>query len=148
MAWPSVRLPWLDDDELRPPNDFASARQVSAKQRQLNPLLRSVDGSMSRYLATGEANDRGTGKDAVSMGAVGSSASTELLYRRKRHPANAPPLVSTLLAARGRGAMEIGDPRRTVTVEPLEEPVPRELPDEPPEEEPAELPREPEKAPA
>ena len=44
--------------------------------------------------------------------------------------------------------MEIGDPRRTVTVEPLEEPVPRELPEEPPEEESAELPREPEKVPA
>jgi hypothetical protein len=56
--------------------------------------------------------------------------------------------VSTLCEARGRGAMEIGDPLRTVTVEPLEEPVPRELPEEPPEEEPAELPREPEKAPA
>jgi len=43
--------------------------------------------------------------------------------------------------------MEIGEPRRTVTVEPLEGPVPRELPEEP-EEEPAELPREPEKIPA
>jgi hypothetical protein len=41
--------------------------------------------------------------------------------------------------------MEIGEPRRTVTVEPLEEPVPRELPEEPPAEEPDELPREPEK---
>jgi hypothetical protein len=52
-----------------------------------------------------------------------------------------------LLVAR-RGAMEIGEPRRTVTVEPLDEPVPREQPEEPPAEEPAEPPREPEKLPA
>lgn len=32
--------------------------------------------------------------------------------------------------------MEIGDPRRTYTIEPLEDPVPRELPDEQPAEEP------------
>jgi len=29
--------------------------------------------------------------------------------------------------------MEIGEPRRTVTVDPLEDPVPRELPEEAPE---------------
>jgi hypothetical protein len=28
--------------------------------------------------------------------------------------------------------VEIGEPERTFTVEPLEDPVPRELPDEPP----------------
>jgi hypothetical protein len=44
--------------------------------------------------------------------------------------------------------MEIGKPRRTVTVEPVEDPVPRELPEELPEKEPAEAPRQPEKIPA
>ena len=45
--------------------------------------------------------------------------------------------------------MDIGKPRRTHTVEPLEDPVPRELPEESPErEEPAEPPREPEQVPA
>ncbi len=45
--------------------------------------------------------------------------------------------------------MEIGEPLRTVTVEPLKDPVPRELPEEPPEwEEPAALPGEPEQVPA
>jgi hypothetical protein len=42
--------------------------------------------------------------------------------------------------------MEIGDPRRTYTVEPLEDPVPRELPAEP-REVPAETPEEPVPAP-
>jgi len=42
--------------------------------------------------------------------------------------------------------MEIGDPRRTYTVEPLEDPVPRELPAEP-RELPAETPEEPVPAP-
>jgi hypothetical protein len=32
-------------------------------------------------------------------------------------------------------AMEIGEPRRTYTVEPVEDPVPRELPEEAPERE-------------
>jgi hypothetical protein len=43
--------------------------------------------------------------------------------------------------------MEIGEPQRTITVEPLEDPVPHELPkEEPPERaEPVERPREPEK---
>jgi hypothetical protein len=41
--------------------------------------------------------------------------------------------------------MDIGKPRRTVTVEPVEDPVPRELPLEEPE--PVELPREPELVP-
>ena len=40
--------------------------------------------------------------------------------------------------------MEIGDPRRTYTIEPLEEPVPREPPREPVPE-PSEEPGEPEK---
>jgi hypothetical protein len=84
---------------------------------------------------------------ADGAGDAGSAASTELLGRRKR-PRERAPIVSTLGVREGRGAMEIGEPRRTVTVEPLEEPVPRELPEEPPEEEPAELPREPEKVPA
>jgi hypothetical protein len=45
--------------------------------------------------------------------------------------------------------MEIGKPRRTHTVEPLEDPVPRERAEESPErEEPTEPPREPEKVPA
>jgi hypothetical protein len=45
-------------------------------------------------------------------------------------------------------AMEIGPPRRTYTVEPLEDPVPRELPEEAPERErPAEAPGEPERVP-
>jgi hypothetical protein len=44
--------------------------------------------------------------------------------------------------------MDIGKPRRTVTVEPVEDPVPRESPVEPPEREPADPPREPEKLPA
>ncbi len=41
--------------------------------------------------------------------------------------------------------MQIGEPRRTVVVEPLEDPVPRELPSEPPEEQPAVTPEKPEK---
>ena len=45
--------------------------------------------------------------------------------------------------------MEIGEPRRTITVEPLEEPVPRERPEKEPERIAIpERPREPEKAPA
>jgi hypothetical protein len=45
--------------------------------------------------------------------------------------------------------MEIGKPRRTHTVEPLEHPVPRERAEESHErEEPTEPPREPEKVPA
>lgn len=56
-------------------------------------------------------------------------------------------LSSTLFDARDEG-MEIGEPRRTVMVEPLEDPVPRELPDWPPEKEPVEPPIEPEKVPA
>lgn len=46
-------------------------------------------------------------------------------------------------------AMEIGKPRRTYTVEPVEDPVPRELPEEAPERErPAETPGKPEQVPA
>jgi hypothetical protein len=41
--------------------------------------------------------------------------------------------------------MQIGEPRRVVTVEPLEDPVPRELPEEWPEKPPAEKPETPEK---
>jgi hypothetical protein len=41
-------------------------------------------------------------------------------------------------------AMEIGEPERTYTVEPLEDPVPREVPAEPAEPSPAEEPAEPE----
>lgn len=45
-------------------------------------------------------------------------------------------------------AMEIGEPRRTYTVEPLDDPVPRELPEEAPERErPAEAPGEQEQVP-
>jgi hypothetical protein len=45
--------------------------------------------------------------------------------------------------------MEVGKPRRTFTVEPLEDPVPREAPaPEEPSGEPLEAPPEPEKAPA
>jgi hypothetical protein len=48
--------------------------------------------------------------------------------------------------------MEIGDPERTFTVEPVEDPVPRERPAEPAEQparpSPAEEPIEPEKVPA
>jgi hypothetical protein len=44
--------------------------------------------------------------------------------------------------------VEIGDPQRTYTIEPLEDPVPRESPPPPPEEPPAEAPREPEEVPA
>ncbi|MGZ4360034.1 MAG: hypothetical protein ACXVYM_07095 [Gaiellaceae bacterium] len=44
--------------------------------------------------------------------------------------------------------MEIGEPRRTITVEPLEDPVPRERPEKEPERTQPERPREPEKAPA
>ena len=47
--------------------------------------------------------------------------------------------------------MEIGEPERTYTVEPLEDPVPRELPTEPPEQParpiPTEEPSEPERVP-
>jgi hypothetical protein len=57
-------------------------------------------------------------------------------------------LIVSTLEIRGTGAMDIGKPRRTVTVEPVEDPVPRELPEELPEKEPAEAPREPEKIPA
>ena len=41
--------------------------------------------------------------------------------------------------------MEIGEPQRTYTVEPIEDPVPREAP--PPEEDPAEPQHEPEEVP-
>jgi hypothetical protein len=45
--------------------------------------------------------------------------------------------------------VEIGEPERTYTVEPLEDPVPRELPaepaEQPPRPSPAEEPREPER---
>jgi len=44
--------------------------------------------------------------------------------------------------------MEIGEPRRTIRVEPLEEPVPREVPEEQPERPAQPEPREPEKVPA
>ncbi len=45
--------------------------------------------------------------------------------------------------------MEIGKPRRTYIVEPLEDPVPREHPaEDPPEEAPFVAPREPQKVPA
>ncbi len=44
--------------------------------------------------------------------------------------------------------MEIGKPRRTVIVEPIEDPVPQELPEEPPQKEPVGAPHEPEKVPA
>ena len=48
--------------------------------------------------------------------------------------------------------MEIGDPERTFTVEPVEDPVPRELPVEPEEQParpfPAEEPNEPKRVPA
>jgi len=51
-----------------------------------------------------------------------------------------------------RGLMEIGDPERTFTVEPLEDPVPRERPTEPEHQparpSPAEEPNEPERVPA
>ena len=40
--------------------------------------------------------------------------------------------------------MEVGEPKRTYTVEPLEEPVPREVPSEPPNG-PSEEPSEPDK---
>ena len=43
--------------------------------------------------------------------------------------------------------MEIGEPERTYTVEPVEDPVPREAPEEPAEPSPAEEPAEPEKVP-
>jgi hypothetical protein len=47
------------------------------------------------------------------------------------------------------GAMEVGEPSRTYTVEPLEDPVPREAPaPEEPSEEPLEAPSEPENTPA
>jgi hypothetical protein len=50
------------------------------------------------------------------------------------------------------GSVEIGEPERTYTVEPLEDPVPRELPAEPAESpagpSPAEQPSEPERLPA
>lgn len=41
--------------------------------------------------------------------------------------------------------MEIGEPRRIITIEPIEEPLPRRERDEPAESEPGELPVEPEK---
>ena len=45
--------------------------------------------------------------------------------------------------------MEIGEPQRTITIEPIEDPVPREAPEERPmPEEPAEQPRAPEKVPS
>jgi hypothetical protein len=48
------------------------------------------------------------------------------------------------LASHAGVDVEIGDPRRTFTVEPLEDPVPREVPSEPPRE-PSEEPAKPEK---
>lgn len=44
--------------------------------------------------------------------------------------------------------MEIGEPRRIIIVEPLEDPVPREAPATEPDREPLETPEEPEKIPA
>jgi len=44
--------------------------------------------------------------------------------------------------------VEIGDPQRTYTIEPLEDPVPRESPSPAPDDPPAETPREPEEVPA
>jgi len=44
--------------------------------------------------------------------------------------------------------VEIGEPQRTYTVEPLEDPVPRESPPAEPDDAPAEGPREPEEVPA
>jgi hypothetical protein len=45
--------------------------------------------------------------------------------------------------------MDIGKPKRIVTVEPIEDPIPRERPEKAPAPAPVEpLPREPEKAPA
>jgi hypothetical protein len=44
--------------------------------------------------------------------------------------------------------MEIGEPTRTIIVEPIEDPVPREQPERRPEEEPAPASPMPEKAPA
>jgi hypothetical protein len=44
--------------------------------------------------------------------------------------------------------VEIGDPQRTYTIEPLEDPVPRESPSPVPDDAPAEAPREPEEVPA
>jgi hypothetical protein len=43
--------------------------------------------------------------------------------------------------------MEIGEPKRVVVIEPLEDPVPRRAPDEEEGAEPSEAPNEPEKAP-
>jgi hypothetical protein len=52
----------------------------------------------------------------------------------------------------GWGIVEIGEPERTYTVEPVEDPVPRERPGEPAEQpagpSPAEVPVEPESVPA
>jgi len=44
--------------------------------------------------------------------------------------------------------MEIGEPRRTIVIEPIEDPVPRERPERPEREEPAAPPPEREPAPA
>jgi hypothetical protein len=44
--------------------------------------------------------------------------------------------------------MEIGEPKRTIVVEPLEDPVPRETPREPDEQLAEPPPRDPEKVPA
>lgn len=44
--------------------------------------------------------------------------------------------------------MDIGEPQRTYTVEPLEDPVPREQPVESPAQEPEEVPHKPEPLPA
>jgi hypothetical protein len=81
------------------------------------------------------------------MEARGSVALTLPRTSRERSSCGRPSIVSTL-GTRGTRTMEIGKPRRTVTVEPVEDPVPRELPEELPEKEPAEAPREPEKIPA
>jgi hypothetical protein len=66
------------------------------------------------------------------------------LRRNKRHTCCSPRL--------GWGTVEIGEPERTYTVEPLENPVPRERPAEPAEQpvgpSPAEEPIEPERVPA
>ncbi len=45
-------------------------------------------------------------------------------------------------------AVEIGEPRRVIIVEPLEDPVPPESPPSGPDEDPEEAPAEPEKLPA
>jgi hypothetical protein len=78
----------------------------------------------------------GPGQDAGSIGFAGEN---RLCAPHRR--GSLLPLPATVDLPRSDGVVDIGEPERTYTVEPLEDPVPRELPESPteaPEREPPE----------